>query len=436
MAEPFADEQLSPKEPGTPVASPYLNCPDRLRHRLQCLKESPTSPVSDGLISIGVGRIAAVNVDVLDLFTGAGGLTQGWHDAAIDHGIITRTVGSVELDPTAAATYRENFGDSGQFVGSIEEWLNQVETPSADVILGGPPCQGFSKLGKRDINDVRNLLWKKYAETIVRAQPRYFVVENVIPFLSSNEFVAFSNSTQSGGLLEDYVLEPNRLIATDYGAPQKRMRAVVVGRHRDLPRVGAPTVTHPDRENDWVTVGKAFDGIEPLVDGIHLPKRTSPEGFEGPYESRELHLGRTYTDLSLKRFAHIPRNGNRFDIPEELLSPCWKRTRSGYSDVMGRLDEDSPSVTIRTEFDKPEKGRYLHPTANRAITHFEAARLQGFPDDFKWLGSKPKIARQIGNAVPVQLARAISERLIFAVKGLLPLTDDVYEPELPFDQTA
>ncbi|WP_166828402.1 DNA cytosine methyltransferase [Brevibacterium limosum] len=373
-----------------------------------------------------------MELEVLDLFTGAGGLTQGWHEAAKAHSVETRTVGAVELDPTAAATYRENFGDAGQFVGSIEDWLNQIDTPSADVILGGPPCQGFSKLGKRDINDIRNLLWKKYAETIVRAEPQYFVLENVIPFLSSSEYVAFRNSTLSGGLLQDYILEPHRLIATDYGAPQKRKRAVVIGRHKDLPQVGAPTVTHPDKKNDWVTVGKAFAGIETLVDGIHLPKRTSPEGFEGPYESRELHLGRTYTDLSLKRFANIPRNGNRFDIPDELLSPCWKRTRTGYSDVMGRLDEDSPSVTIRTEFDKPEKGRYLHPTAHRAITHFEAARLQGFPDDFKWLGSKPKIARQIGNAVPVQLARAVSERIIFAAKGLLPLSDDKHEPELPF----
>lgn len=374
-----------------------------------------------------------MKVDVLDLFTGAGGLTQGWHQAAAVHGLDTRTVGSVELDPTAAATYRENFGSSGQFVGSIEDWLREVETPSADVILGGPPCQGFSKLGKRDINDVRNLLWKKYAETIVRAEPEYFVVENVIPFLNSSEYAAFEKSTQPGGMLQNYVLEPHSLIATNYGAPQKRKRAVVIGRLRNLPRVDAPEITHPNKDSDWVTVGSTFSDIPGLVNGIHLPQRKTLDGFDGPYESHELHLGRTYTDLSLKRFASIPPKGNRFHIPDELLSPCWRRTRTGYSDVMGRMDNESPSVTIRTEFDKPEKGRYLHPTANRAITHFEAARLQGFPDDFKWLGSKPRIARQIGNAVPVHLAAAICNRIILAKTGQLPSVQDAYELQLPFN---
>ncbi|WP_430600641.1 DNA cytosine methyltransferase [Brevibacterium sp. K72] len=378
-----------------------------------------------------------MKLDVLDLFTGAGGLTQGWHNAAAALEIESTIVGSVEIDPTAAASYRENFGGSGQFVGPIENWLAEIDTPSTDVILGGPPCQGFSSLGKRDINDIRNLLWKKYAETIVRSQPMYFIVENVIPFLKSSEFAAFENSTRIGGMLEDYVLEPHRLIATDYGAPQKRKRAVVIGRLRDLPEVGPPTVTHPDRTSDWVSVDQAFQGITTLVDGIHLPQRKTADGFDGPFESQELHLGRTYTDLSLKRFASIPPKGNRFDIPEELLSPCWRRNRTGYSDVMGRLDKDSPSVTIRTEFDKPEKGRYLHPTANRAITHFEAARLQGFPDEFKWVGSKPKIARQIGNAVPIHLAQAVCSQVIKAAKGELVSgvgTDSTDSADLPFEE--
>lgn len=356
-------------------------------------------------------------VTVLDLFTGAGGLTLGWHNAADQARIDTRIVGSVEIDETAAATYAQNFGANNQFVGPIEQWLDTVETPRADVILGGPPCQGFSTLGKRDINDVRNILWKRYAETIVRARPKYFIVENVIPFLKSSEFGAFQKSTAPGGLLADYILESHQLVAADYGAPQKRRRAVVIGRHRDLPEVGEPnkTVSSP---KEWGTVGDAFDAIPDRVDGRLLPKRISEDGFPGPFTTRELHLGRTYRDLSLKRFAKIPPGGNRFDIPEHLLAPCWQKARTGYSDVMGRLREHEPSVTIRTEFDKPEKGRYLHPTENRVITHFEAARLQGFPDEFEWYGSKPKIARQIGNAVPVQLAQAISTSVLRAVRGV------------------
>lgn len=356
-------------------------------------------------------------VTVLDLFTGAGGLTLGWHNAAHQAGIDTKIVGSVELDESAAATYAQNFGDEHQFVGPIERWLDTVETPRADVILGGPPCQGFSTLGKKDINDVRNILWKRYAETIVRARPKYFVVENVVPFLKSPEFIAFRESTEPGGILSEYTLEPHQLISADYGTPQKRRRAVVIGRHRDLPEAGSPikTVSSPE---EWNTVGEAFDDIPNLLNGRLLPKRTSESGLPGPFTSRELHLGRNYRELSLKRFAEIPPGGNRFDIPDQLLAPCWRKAQTGYSDVMGRLREREPSVTIRTEFDKPEKGRYLHPTENRVITHFEAARLQGFPDDFEWYGSKPKIASQIGNAVPVQLAKAIGMSVLTALKSL------------------
>src|SRR5690606_27946388 len=102
------------------------------------------------------------------------------------------------------------------------------------------------------------------------------------------------------------------------------------------------------------------------------------------------------------------------DIREEYLAPCWRNHRSGSGDVMGRLWWDRPSVTIRTEFFKPEKGRYLHPTEHRAITHFEAALIQGFPEDYKWFGSKTSIGRQIGNAVPIPLAKAIAESLLDA----------------------
>lgn len=360
-------------------------------------------------------------ITVLDLFTGAGGLTRGWHDAADELGYKTEIVGSVELDATAALTYAENFGATGQFVGPIEEWLREVNTPEAEVILGGPPCQGFSTLGKRDINDVRNILWKWYAETIVRARPKYFIVENVLPFLKSAEYEAFKKSTEAGGILEAYELVAHRLAAPLFGSPQNRKRAVVIGRRKDAPSVKPPTITHPT-ESDWVKVRQAFKDIDPMVDGIQLPDRRSSSGAPGPFLTSELHLGRTYTQKSLERFAWIPEGGNRFNIPDELLAPCWRKSPTGYSDVMGRLHEEKPSVTIRTEFDKPEKGRYLHPTAHRAITHREAARLQGFPDDFKWFGSKPQIAKQIGNAVPVQLAEAISTSVIAAVQKARSLT--------------
>lgn len=356
-------------------------------------------------------------VQVIDLFTGAGGLTMGWHQAADELGLRTETVAAVEFDRAAAATYRANFDPGHQYVGPIESWLVEHKTPRADVIIGGPPCQGFSSLGRQDINDERNFLWLKYAETIVAARPRYFVLENVVPFLTSPQFAALQRATEAGGMLEDYQLESFTLSAADYGARQNRRRAVVIGRRRGLSEVGAPVPSHDGR---WETVRDALAGIADEVTGVELPGTggsSSSKGLPGPFRSDELHLGRNYTDLSLRRFRAIPAGGNRFDIPDELLSPCWRRHRTGTGDVMGRLRWDAPSVTIRTEFFKPEKGRYLHPRADRAITHFEAARLQGFPDDFKWHGSKVAIARQIGNAVPVQLGRAIGVAVLEALKS-------------------
>jgi DNA (cytosine-5)-methyltransferase 1 len=113
----------------------------------------------------------------------------------------------------------------------------------------------------------------------------------------------------------------------------------------------------------------------------------------------------------MDRFRAIPAGGNRFDIPDHLLSECWAKHKSGSADVMGRLSWDKPSVTIRTEFFKPEKGRYLHPDEHRALTHLEAALIQGFPESHRWVGSKTSIARQIGNAVPIPLGRAIAAHL-------------------------
>ena len=370
---------------------------------------------------------------VIDLFTGAGGLTRGWHEAADLAGIDFETVAAVELDPFAAASYRANFGDGlrHQHVGSIEDWLDEDNVPQADVIFGGPPCQGFSQLGKQDINDPRNFLWLAYAKTIARAQPRYFVMENVAPFLKSPQYAALQASTLSNGLLEDYELTVKVLHAVDYGSAQNRKRTVVIGRRKDMPTISMPKPTHARTDDGelagthglrpWMSVERAFaahgafDRIPDKPSAIALPKIGADEKLTHSFHTSELHLGRNYSDLSLKRFACIPAGGNRFDLPYELLAPCWRKHTSGSADVMGRLYADKPSVTIRTEFFKPEKGRYLHPTENRAITHWEAARLQGFPDDFQWIGSKTTIARQIGNAVPVELGRAISRQVLEAL---------------------
>lgn len=350
-------------------------------------------------------------ITVLDLFAGAGGLTAGFHEASSRFHVER----AVELDLAAAATFTATFGSAfGHDVvyqGGVEDWLRDEDVPNVDLIVGGPPCQGFSMLGKRDAADKRNYLWQEYAATILRAQPKYFVVENVAAFAKSQQFRDFTESTQADGILRDYTFEWDILNAADYGAFQARKRAILIGRHRDLPAVGMPEPTHVGQHR---TVRQAFMNIVPTVTDTKLDGRTKTFfGVElpGVFRPYELHVGREYAEISRLRFPEIPEGGNRFDLPDRLKAPCWLGHTTGSGDVMGRLHWDKPSVTIRTEFFKPEKGRYLHPTEHRAITHYEAAVLQGFPDTHRFVGSKTAIAKQIGNAVPVPLGAAIGRHI-------------------------
>lgn len=336
-------------------------------------------------------------------------MTQGFHASGP-----FETVQAVEMDPAAAASYAATFGDIVH-VGPIGDWLAGCEVPSVDVVIGGPPCQGFSTLGKQDAEDVRNALWRDYAQTIVRAAPKYFVLENVGAFLASRQFGDLRAATEPGGLLADYSFEAGVLNAADFGAAQARRRTILIGHHRDLPAPGLPAKTHAGQH---VPLSAILKRVRRRVEATELPGGSTNVGgrqMPGPFLTTQLHVGRTYTATSMARIRSIPPGGNRFDIPEKLLPECWQKHTSGSADVMGRLRWDKPSVTIRTEFFKPEKGRYLHPTENRALTHYEAALIQGFSKTHRWVGSKTAIARQIGNAVPIPLGRAIATHLAEAL---------------------
>ncbi|SEC10426.1 DNA (cytosine-5)-methyltransferase 1 [Streptomyces sp. 2224.1] len=363
----------------------------------------------------------AKHISMIDLFAGCGGMTAGFI-AAKGY----KPVMAVEWDLHAAATYAVNFGESHMRWGDIAGVKND-EIPSADVIIGGPPCQGFSNLGTRDVNDPRNKLWKEYIRFVRHAQPKTFVIENVDRFLKSSEFALLQAEVREGGLLEEYELSHGLLLAADYGAPQRRKRAIVIGSR--IGKIPLPDATHGDGNpiglKSWRTVRQAFEGkgLADKPQTTALPASTITvfgQTVPGRFKSDDLHIGRTPTALSLERYAHIPPGGGRFDLPEELLPNCWKKKATGTTDVMGRLRWDEPSVTIRTEFYKPEKGKYLHPQwergsdghrVDRPITHREAALLQTFPDTFEWCGTKIQIAKQIGNAVPPVLAEAIAKHI-------------------------
>ncbi|MFG2181467.1 DNA cytosine methyltransferase [Streptomyces abikoensis] len=379
-------------------------------------------------------------ITIVDLFAGCGGFTQGFHSYPVDGppGSAFRSVAAVEFDIAAASTYALNFakeagGSDHIHAGDIKDWHPRSLGVEADVILGGPPCQGFSGLGKEDADDPRNKLWREYMRIVNEIKPKIFVIENVDRFRRSPEFALLEAATtdKDGGLREYRLVESSVLNAADYGVPQSRRRTIVIAVHRDLENIDqirypAPTHVKPSTVTDDVLPGleerKPWVGVGPAVFSKTLvPTATTelPSGYcnplgkkdvrlPGAFHTTDLHFGRNPTPLSLERYRAIPRGGNRHDLPPELSTTNWLNHRSGSHDVMGRLYWDRPSVTIRTEFYKPEKGRYLHPFAWRPITHYEAALIQGFPKSFQWCGSKIQIGRQIGNAVPVGLSRALA----------------------------
>ncbi|WP_237495142.1 DNA cytosine methyltransferase [Modestobacter sp. L9-4] len=360
----------------------------------------------------------APSFQMLDLFAGCGGLTRGF----LDEGHF-RVAAAVERDVSAAATYAVNFDTAGQhtFAGDIAAF---VDVPPADVVVGGPPCQGFSALGRRDPADVRNQLWREFVRVVRESGAQMFVFENVDRFARTPEFQLLRRAADEGGELSDFRSQVFRLNAADFGAPQKRVRTVVVGSR--IGPVVDPVMTHGKNPGAgleaWRSLRQAFlEGpvvLEPDVRDVWLPE--SAIDFQGvpvagPFKLRDLHVTRHYDVLSEIRYAHIAPGQGRFQLPEELQYPCWRRHSSGAGDVLGRLRWDQPSVTIRTEFFRPEKGRFLHPQwengglqVNRALTHAEAAVVQGFDERHLWCGSKAAIARQIGNAVPPPLAAAVA----------------------------
>lgn len=310
---------------------------------------------------------------------------------------------AVESDARAAATYAANFPNATV----IEDPIQQVESfPRADVVIGGPPCQGFSMLNRGGPNVATRRLWQEYVRALETIQPAAFVMENVPQILDSPEYEAFVKAIDDDGR---YALDERVLNVADYGVPQRRLRAFVVGVDKRLGQVPWPAQTHADpdlkdrRYKPWRTFNQAVK---------HLPKQ--PDG-------RNWHRDRDVWEKSLVRYRAVPPGGNRFDMERELdrqglghlVPTCWRKHRKGSYDVFGRLWGDRPATTIRTEFHKPEKGRFLHPTEDRAITVREAALLMSFPRHHKLPEDQPMtaMARQVGNAVPPLMARQLAEAI-------------------------
>jgi DNA (cytosine-5)-methyltransferase 1 len=356
------------------------------------------------------------NPTSVDLFAGAGGLTAGFVAAGFEPSL------AVEWDVPAAATYAANYGEDHMFCGDIAD-LDDAAVPKADVVVGGPPCQGFSNLGTRDPDDPRNRLWREYVRAVLAADPQVFVLENVDRFSKSTEFALLMDELADGRLRRWKHCDWRVVNAADYGVPQRRSRTILIASR--VGPVSIPTPTHAKTPTDgrqrWSTVRSAIGSVPAWPETTDLPdSRAEFFGYSVPgvFKSRDIHIGRNPQPTSLLRYDCIPPGGGRFDLPDHLMPKCWATKPNGTTDVMGRMRWNAPSLTIRTEFFKPEKGQYLHPQwdrddprkrVNRPITHREAALLQTFPKDYLWCGTKIEIAKQIGNAVPPRLAEALAK---------------------------
>jgi DNA (cytosine-5)-methyltransferase 1 len=366
---------------------------------------------------------------LIDAFSGAGGMTLGFSKS---FGHAFDSVWANDFNDYCVETYSANFGEhclSGDIVDMLEN--ASVKIPRADVVIGGPPCQGFSLLNKNREGDPRKQLWRPFFEIVERSGAKVFVMENVPQLLGSFEHGEIMGMAEAMG----FKVWGDVLCAADYGVPQTRRRAFIIGcKFFDPGLVFPPRRTNFDPSKGavqtsllqadgngylpgavkWRTVRDAIEDLPPPV-GTEI--RNDPPPLD-------LHFGRSPTPMSLARYKAISGEGmNRFDLQKrapELTPGCWIRKKSGGTDLFGRLWWDRPAFTIRTEFFKPEKGRYLHPKQHRPITHREAARLQSFPDDFVFKGTKIEIAKQIGNAVPPKLAARVAD----VVYMLLILNDN------------
>jgi len=359
------------------------------------------------------GGHAGESPRLIDLFCGAGCFTLGF-TSKFGHDFVP--VWANDIDASAADSYKANFGHC--MVGDIIDILDDPSTqvPQADLVIGGPPCQGFSLLNKNRQSDQRKHLWRPFFEVVERSGASIFVMENVPQLIGSFEHGEIVGTAEALG----FKVHSEKLLAADYGVPQIRFRAFIVGSKLNDPREFFPPArTHfqPNGRSlplnfdgrhlhEWKTVRDAISDLPKPV-GTEIRQVAPPLDF---------HFGRTPTAISLLRYKTISKEGmNRFDLQrrrKDLTPPCWIRKTSGGTDLFGRLWWDRPAFTIRTEFFKPEKGRYLHPVEHRPITHREAARLQSIPDTFRFRGSKTDIARQIGNAVPPLLAAKVAERVV------------------------
>ena len=314
----------------------------------------------------------------MDLFAGAGGMSLGFDNAGF------KNLLAVEFNKDFAETYKKNFPRHNLIVDNIKNVTEQqiydiIKNEKVDVIIGGPPCQGFSiagNIGRNFIDDDRNRLFKEFVRFVKIIKPRVFVLENVAAMERHDKGKTIKEIVSSFKEI-GYDIKYKVLNAVNFGVPQERRRIFIVG------TLGENNFEYPQEINKIVTVKDAIDD---------LPKLENGETSEIPN-----HTAMKHSAQMLEKMSYVSDGGNRNDIPENL------RPKSGDSRKYIRYDSKKPSFCVTGDMRK-----IFHYSQNRALTCRELARLQTFPDSFVFLGNTGKVQQQIGNAVPVLLASKIA----------------------------
>lgn len=334
----------------------------------------------------------------VDLFCGAGGFSTGLLRAGFN------VVCAVDSWNKAVASYRLNFthpcldADVAKLTGKLIRSTASLGEIDVDLVVGGPPCQGFSIQRIGPDCDSRNSLVLQYARLLEELAPRMFVMENV-PGLLGKRGRPLIEAFLERMTAADYEAEAHIVNAADYGVPQVRKRVIVVGwRKNDVAPFILPPPTHPP-----VKIRTVQDAIGDLP----TPSEVGVSGAD------PLHKKTRLSPLNQERLTHIPPGGGMEQLPVHLRAACHKggAARIGHRYVYGRLAADQPASTITARFDSFTRGRFAHPAVDRNITLREGARLQTFPDEFRFVGNQEDITAQIGNAVPPALAEVLGRAI-------------------------
>lgn len=346
---------------------------------------------------------------VIDLFAGCGGLSLGFKMAGFD--VIT----AVEYDKQIAKSYIKNHINTKLIVDDIKNVDNNsvFKYGDSNVIIGGPPCQGFSMAGARIrngfIDDPRNYLFKHYFNIVKIVKPKIFILENVKGILSMNNGKIFEEIKKTFENPDNFEGRPYKIQykvikAREYGIPQNRERTIIIGStiNFDFEEEIEKTRQLIIEENeDFFKIVSVWDAIS------NLPTPTN-DGFvkdmvvANNYQQFLFNDGKTYNHISTKHNLVALNRMRKIGINENY-TVLNENINSIHSGSYGRLDPNGLAPTITTRFDTPSGGRFIHPFENRTITPREAARIQSFPDSFEFVGTKTSICKQIGNAVPPKL---------------------------------